>query len=61
MKNRQEAARLLKYYFRLLAKKSGLNWDNDNDMEVEQIIECIFDEIEDSINSHNEARVSHMH
>jgi len=59
MNNRQQATKLLTYYFRLIAQKAGVNWDSDNNAEVEQIIEAIFDEIDESIDSHNNAKVSH--
>ena len=62
--NFEKASQDLVYYFRLLAKKSGVNWDSDNDAEVSFIIENIFDgmieEIEERIDSHNDAKVSHM-
>lgn len=68
-KHAREAARLLSYYFRLIAKKSGVNWDSDNDAEVAQIIEEILDAAADhaeehtaeQIENHNNARISHTH
>lgn len=46
--NHNEARRLLIYYFRLLARETEVNWDSDNDAEVGEIIDCIFEEIEKS-------------
>jgi len=36
-----QAAHLLKYYLRLIACRAGVNWDSDNDAEVDAIVECI--------------------
>lgn len=36
-----QAAHLLKYYLRMIAVKAGVNWDSDNDAEVDAIVECI--------------------
>lgn len=54
MSNKQEAKHLLTYYFRLIAKRAGVNWNSDNDAEIEQIIDAIFDEIKDTTIRHNE-------
>lgn len=34
-----QAAHLLKYYLRMIAVKAGVNWDSDNDAEVDAIVE----------------------
>lgn len=61
MNNREQAKKLLIYYFHLLARKAGANWDSDNDAEVGTIIDCIFDEIEASILDHNKAQIHIRH
>lgn len=43
MYKREEAKRTLKFYFRLLAEKSGMNWDSDNDAEIEASVDLIID------------------
>lgn len=43
MYKREEAKRTLKFYFRLLAEKSGINWDSDNDAEIEAAVDLIID------------------
>ena len=42
-----EKAKTLKYYFRTLFEKSGLEWTSDNDAEIESIIEEI---VKESVN-----------
>ncbi len=39
----KKAIELATYYFRLLAKKAGVNWDSDNDAEIATLIEYIID------------------
>jgi len=39
--NQERAKSLLVHYFRLLAKKSGVYWDSDNDSEVGDIVDFI--------------------
>lgn len=36
-----QAAHLLKHYLRLIACRAGVNWNSDNDAEVDAIIEGI--------------------
>jgi hypothetical protein len=48
-KNFDKAAHNLIYYFRLCAKSSGTNWDSDNDAEVMEILEYIYDGVDDLI------------
>lgn len=36
-----QAAHLFKHYLRLIACRAGVNWDSDNDAEVDSVIECI--------------------
>lgn len=36
-----QAAHLLKFYLRMVARSAGVNWDSDNDAEVDAIVECI--------------------
>ena len=36
-----QAAHLLSYYLRMIARQAGVNWDSDNDAEVDAIVECI--------------------
>lgn len=43
MYKREEAKRYFLYYFRLLAEKSGMNWDSDNDAEIEAAVDLIID------------------
>jgi hypothetical protein len=61
--NQERAARLLKHYFRLIAQKSGIKWDSDNDSEIEQIVEAILDaaseKTDEAISDHNSAQISH--
>lgn len=59
MNNRENAKKLLVYYFRLIALKAGIRWDYENEAEVASLVDNIFDEIEDSIENHNNAKVSH--
>ena len=59
MSNRAFATRKLVHYFRLIAQAAGIHWDHDNDAEVEGIMDSIFDEIEESIQRHNNTKTSH--
>lgn len=43
MDKRTYAKRYLTHYFRLLAKASGIQWDSDNEAEVECIVDFIID------------------
>lgn len=43
MGKREESKRYLKHYFRLLAEKAGVNWDSDNDAEIESAVDLIID------------------
>jgi hypothetical protein len=46
-KNKSRAIMLLTYYLRTLFEKTGLPFDQDNENEIKEIIECIFDVIID--------------
>ena len=35
------ATSLLQHYFRLVAERAGVQWDSDNDAEVEAIVEAL--------------------
>ena len=59
--NRADAKKTMLYYFRMIAVKAGVNWDSDNQAEIEAMVDSIFDEIEESIDNHNDALVSHVH
>jgi hypothetical protein len=39
--NANQAKKYLVYYFRLLAKKSGVGWDSDNEGEIAMIVDFI--------------------
>lgn len=41
-----QAKRLLVHYFRVVFEASGLNFDSDNQVEIEEIIGSIFESIE---------------
>ena len=43
MDYRQEAKKLLTHYFRLALEEAGVKFDNDNQVEIEAIIDLIFD------------------
>lgn len=43
MYKREEAKRTLKYYFGLLAEKSGVHWDWEDDAEIEAAVDLIID------------------
>lgn len=43
MSNREEAKRYFTYYFRLIAEKADVNWDSDNDAEIEKAVDLIID------------------
>lgn len=45
MNNKEESKKLLVYYFKLLFNKTGANWESDNEIEIGEIIDCIFNEI----------------
>jgi hypothetical protein len=65
--NAQQAADLLKHYFRKLAEKSGMDWTSDNDTEIENVIEYLLDAtqgqtdelIEAALADHDQASISH--
>jgi hypothetical protein len=42
----EKARILLKFYFKYLFTKTGLEWTSDNDAEIDDIIEDISEEIE---------------
>jgi len=50
---RNRIIRLLNYYFEMIASKSGLTWDYDNKAEIAEIIELIFEEVEEMKNNIN--------
>lgn len=43
MSKGEEAKRYLKHYFRLIAGNAGINWDSDNDAEIEATVDLIID------------------
>jgi Mg2+ and Co2+ transporter CorA len=60
------ATDLLTYYFKTLFKSSGLEWNSDNDAEIEALIEAIIesskseiDEIKEEIAQHKQ-RIKEM-
>jgi len=67
-KNAVRAAHNLTHYFTLIAEKQGLKLDSDSRAEIENIVEFILDAakeytdkaIDEAIDSHNGAKVSHM-
>jgi hypothetical protein len=38
---RERAVGTLSHYIKLLFQKQGLNWDKDNDAEIDYIVDCI--------------------
>lgn len=46
-KNKNRAILLLTYYIKTLFDQTGLKFDEDNENEIAEIINCIFDEIID--------------
>lgn len=44
---RDEAVRYLAWYFRLLFKKAGLEWDASNDADVECIVDLIIEAVKE--------------
>lgn len=47
MLKREEAKKYFLYYFRLLAEKSGVHWDSDNDTEIEAAVDLIIDAVKE--------------
>lgn len=43
MNKREEAKRMFRYYFRLIAKQSGINWDSDNEAEIDYAIDLLIE------------------
>ena len=43
MASRDGAKRTLVFYFKLMAEKAGIPWNNDNTAEVEGIVDDILD------------------
>jgi hypothetical protein len=39
---------LLTHYFRLLFNASGLKWDSDNQVEIDQVVDEIIQAVKDS-------------
>lgn len=37
----EDVKRIFRFYFSLLAKRSGLNWDSDNDAEIDAAIDML--------------------
>ena len=52
-----KAAHNLAYYFRLCMEGSGLQWDSDNEVEIKEILEYIFEGTEILINDKIDGRV----
>lgn len=44
-KNKNQAKKLLIYYFKTLFERTGLYFDQDNENEITEIIDCIFEVI----------------
>lgn len=40
---KHEAARMLKHYFRMVARGAGIQWDNDNEREIDVIVDHLID------------------
>ena len=43
MTAREDAIHLAQFYFRLIAQRAGVNWDSDNDAEIELLVCHIID------------------
>jgi hypothetical protein len=43
MTAREDAVHLAQFYFRLIAQRAGMNWDSDNDAEIELLVCHIID------------------
>lgn len=43
MDHKHEAVKLATYYFRLIAREAGINWDSDNNAEIEALVDFIID------------------
>jgi hypothetical protein len=58
IQHRDKAAHLLVYYFGLLARKAGVNWNSDNETEIEiavdHIAHAIAAEVASQIEQHRE-------
>ena len=39
-----QAYNLLRYYIKTAWENAGLNWDNDNDAEIEELINLLMEE-----------------
>ena len=46
---KRRAKSLLVHYLRWACVGSGERWDSDNTVEVEEIVDAIFDEIDDEV------------
>lgn len=49
--NRQQAYELLSHYFELFAKAAGVKWTDDNDAEVAQLTDLIFDYTDERVDA----------
>ena len=38
-----KSVQLLSHYFKTVFKKAGLNWDSDNDSEMQELVDCIIE------------------
>ncbi|WP_206457910.1 hypothetical protein [Anaerovorax sp. IOR16] len=45
MDKKEEAKKILRYYFRLIAENAGVRWDSDNDAEID----CAIDMLAESV------------
>jgi hypothetical protein len=57
MNSRQRAKRLIKQYFHLLAKESGVYWDSDNDSELDELVDCLIDASIEEMQSQEEYKI----
>ena len=46
MSKRRDSKRLFVYYFRLIAREAGVQWDGDNDSEIGAAVDMIFGDME---------------
>lgn len=40
---------MFRYYFRLIAKQSGINWDSDNEAEIDCAIDLLIEAVKEEI------------
>ena len=54
MDKREEVKRMFRYYFRMIAKNSGINWDSDNEAEIDCAIDLIIDACKEEVKGENQ-------